>query len=134
MSWNSRFAVCPGSAALMVTGSGPPPGQARYEVREPNEGTHCAAPGRAGRTDPAPLWASEQTQAEGTRVAGTAWTRGVQSRAGRSPRAGEESGATDSGACNCPAAAKIAPQMGRSCARTGLNWKRSEPVIFKAGK
>lgn len=75
MSWNSRSTVCPGSAALMVTGSGPSPRQSRYEVREPNEGTPCAAPGRAGRTDPAPLWASEQAQAEGTRVAGTAWTR-----------------------------------------------------------
>lgn len=60
--------------------------------------------------------------------------RGVQSGAARSPpRTREERGAPGSRARNCPAAAEIAPQMGRSCALTGLNWKRSEPVILKAG-
>lgn len=60
--------------------------------------------------------------------------RGVQSGAARSPpRPREERGAPGSGARKCPAAAKTAPQMGRSCALTGLNWKRSEPAILKAG-
>lgn len=55
---------------------------------------------------------------------------GVRSRAGRSPpRAGEERGELGSGARNCPVTAKIAPQMGSSCAPTGLNWKHSSPLF-----
>lgn len=108
--------------------------RAHSEVREPSEGTDCAAPGRSGKAGRAPLRPSGQPRAEVTRAPGTTWTtRGPERGCALSAKDARGARCAGSRARNCPAAAEIAPQMGRSCALTGLNWKRSEPVILKAG-
>lgn len=71
------------------------------------------------------------------REAGTARTR-PGSRAGLGAlgqgRREERERSARLSSARLPSLGKIALQMGRSCALTGLNWKRSKPVNLEAGE